>query len=393
MGTCGSHPPSYTLQDLQNLGLNQTKQASTGCCPNIGGGQSGSGQQKCRSKGFSWPNNDEFAWGGLGGSCSMCSDTAKGYGCSSPCGSGGGTIGGSRPTVKRIAYNADPKDCCLHASQSNPIRGNKTCAPDYRGINASGCFDELQSHCSSSRAFNNECISWGSSSPQAQASIDIAKAVYCNNPNNYRNNPDCRDWCNTDGRGKCDRAVTDFCADNANKDNNICSCINSPLVNPQCSVITQDGEDLSDVDCQHGGGYWTSNMTAMVENQACPDTYNCRQDFNIGGSHSIVRDNWMIQVCGPGAPIPEPGDEPPVLPETSRIPVTTLIHTTTIPGTDISLPDIPGIPQEDFIKGFPNTLIVMFILIIVIVLTMTGGKKKPYIGKYQPRTKTNALVQ
>ncbi len=365
MGTCKSkgHGQNYSLSQLQNLGYNRTKQGSTGCCPNIGGAQGGSGQQKCKSKGFGWPNNSEFSWGGLGSSCKMCSEVSGGYGCSSPCGSGGATISGKRPRVKRIAYKANPTDCCLHASTTHPLMGRYTCDPKYRGMTKSGCFDVLQDYCNNNNVFGNKCKSWAVTSPAAQASVNMSTAEYCNNPSTYKSNGDCRAWCNsTAGRGKCDNAVTDFCHDTANKDNSICSCINSPLNFPQCSATTNEGVDVSDVDCQHSG-YLTSNMSQVIQNAACPTVYNCKQDFHLGGTNNIVRDQWMVQVCGP-QPIP-PVTTPSIQPSYGII-----AHTTIIPGTQLNLPDIPGVPMDDFVPGVPNTLLVLlFIMVLILVLT------------------------
>lgn len=369
IGTCKSksHGPNYSLSQLQDLRLDHNKQASRGCCPNIGGTQSGSGYQQCRSKGFKWPSNGEFSWGGLGSSCKMCSNVPD-YGCSSPCGGGGETIGGKRPRVKRIAYKADPTDCCLNSTPTHPIRGKYTCDPKYRGINQSNCFDVMQTYCSSHKVFDEKCKSWLVTSPAAKASINAATKSYCNKPNVYRTNADCREWCNsTAGRGNCDVAVTDFCHDTANKDNMICSCIDSPLSLPQCSAKTAEGVDVSDVNCQHGG-YLTSNMSQVIKNAACPTVYNCKQDFQLGGSNDIVRNQWMTQICGPqpvkplqsGQPIPSPSSPTPH-------------HTTTIPGTQINLPDIPGIPTTDFIAGTPNTLLILvFIIVIILILTSNG---------------------
>ena len=99
ISSCGTHPKAYSLNDLKDLEINKTKQQNKGCCPNIGGAQDGGGQDRCLAKGFSWPNNGEFEWGGLGTSCNMCSDTSS-YGCDCS----GSAIGGKRPKVKRTAF-------------------------------------------------------------------------------------------------------------------------------------------------------------------------------------------------------------------------------------------------------------------------------------------------
>ncbi len=352
MGTCGSHPPKYTLENLKELGINQKKEAATGCCPNIGGAQSGGGQDRCMGKGFSWPNNGEFAWGGLGGSCKMCSSTGS-YGCSSKCGSGGGTIGGKRPTVKRIAYNANPVDCCSKSTPTNPIVNGKTCDPKYRGMSQSACQDILQSECTADASFSEHCLAWGNTSDNAQRSLDNYKAQYCNVPDNYRNDINCQTWCNTNtGKGRCDVAVSDYCADIANLNDDTCSCINSPIDQPQCTAATADGVDVSDKLCQVHG-YLTANMKSVIDNAACPTVYNCKQDWGQSGDHNISRNIYQQMVCGSEH-------------YESQNPIT---QTTTIPGTSIKLPSIPGMRKQDYIQGFPNTLIFIFIIVVVLVLT------------------------
>ena len=81
MGACGSVPESPTLDTLKNKRIGEIWESPQGCCPDIGGRQSGSGYDRCTSRGFNFPNNGEFEWL-LGGSCSMCSDPSTGYGCS-----------------------------------------------------------------------------------------------------------------------------------------------------------------------------------------------------------------------------------------------------------------------------------------------------------------------
>ena len=195
----------------------------------------------------------------------------------------------------------------------------------------------------------------------ALTALNTAKASHCNTFSNFRQNGNCRAWCVSDGKGRCDTAANAYCA--IYNDDSICDCINSPLGNPQCNVASQDGVDVSELtsSCRNSG-YWTSNMNSIIENGACPTTYNCRQDWDIDGASNIVHDNTMVQICGPGS-----GDDGGVAMGISGEvdPGVDRGGTIIIPGTDIELPQIPGLPEEDIISGIPNTLLVILILIVI----------------------------
>ena len=115
-----------SLIELADKKLNQPI-VYDGCVPDIGGGQPGSGLDRfkggnsCGSN--CYPNNGEFEWAGLGESCKMCSGVVSGYGCTCPTTS---SVGGRKPTIKRIAYRGDPARCC--ASQEL-LDGEFTCDP------------------------------------------------------------------------------------------------------------------------------------------------------------------------------------------------------------------------------------------------------------------------
>jgi hypothetical protein len=99
----------FTLTELQDLNIGATQEMPNGCGANIGGTAGGSGYSTLINKGFGWPDNEEFEWGGLGSGCAMCSFD---YGCDN-C-TGGGTVSGKRGTVKRKAFKGDPLKCCIN---------------------------------------------------------------------------------------------------------------------------------------------------------------------------------------------------------------------------------------------------------------------------------------
>jgi len=117
-------------------------QYPTGCTAEISGTAAGSGFSYCVNKGFSWPENGEYNWGGYHGDCNMCifnygyergSHKPAGYpdrtgqvpylSCAS------GAPSGARCSVKRIAYNGDPTSCCLAARGGGGKVGQTTGLP------------------------------------------------------------------------------------------------------------------------------------------------------------------------------------------------------------------------------------------------------------------------
>ena len=365
---CGTHPKAYTLNELTDLKINDKLASNKGCCPNIGGGQDGSGQSKCLAKGFSWPNNGEFDWGGLGPSCTMCS-AIKGYGCA--CGSG---IGGKRPRVKRTAYLGDHLKCCLSGGPT--INNKTTCDPRYRGLQTNDCFNHLRKYCEGNDAFDDNCTKWGASSDTALNTLNAAKKIYCNNISKFTKSSDCRAWCASSGKGECDEAANAYCAIHIHDP--ICNCINSPLDTPQCGDMdmTKYSSDVHEaVSSCRNSGYWTSNMNTMVTEGRCPTIVECKQDWNVGGSKNVLHNNIQVQVCGGDG---EDSDVERVKKIFEDGKVGGGGGTTAIPGTDIELPRIPGLPEEDIISGIPNTLLVILILIVVLVFASQSDENPIY---------------
>jgi len=108
--SCGHRPEKYTNPDLVTLNIGDRKQSPKGCGPSIGGRQGGSCYDWCMDKGFKWPSNGEYDWGGQGDGCKLCSFD---YGCNCSGKFGCCDLGGSKCTVKRTGYNGHPGACCL----------------------------------------------------------------------------------------------------------------------------------------------------------------------------------------------------------------------------------------------------------------------------------------
>jgi hypothetical protein len=326
-GTCGSYPKSPTLDDLAGVGLQSRWESPQGCCPDIGGAQSGSGYDRCvNSRGFTWPKNGEFEWGGVGSSCYMCSDVSKGYGCSNPCGSKGGTVGGKRPTVRRIAYKADPTFCCTTGRSTD---GTTTCDPKYRdGVRSSACHSVLQNYCGQTGSdgrlnlFSQPvCKEWSARPDNLVAMQTMAKAFcvgakargsdcveFGRDPSNvlpwrevlYREcggesqigTPFCQEQLVKYGAGLVDSAATAYCQQFP--ESSFCTCVNPPDSSIKDPVLRNI---LSNPQCFSqrcvAGGYKTTGQAAFT----CPTEFNvCSNSTSAssGGSNSQTAQDCVI---------------------------------------------------------------------------------------------------
>lgn len=71
----------FSLKDLADVYVGDSKQMNKGCGPHVDGTQDGSGYAWMKNRGFGWPENGEFEWGGPGKVVGLCSDIGGGYGC------------------------------------------------------------------------------------------------------------------------------------------------------------------------------------------------------------------------------------------------------------------------------------------------------------------------
>lgn len=229
MGQCNSSGQSraFTLEELSDLKVGETKEMGRGCGPDIGGTQGGSCYDWLSKRGFGWPNNGEFNWGGIGNSCSMCSDVGKGYGCDN-C-SGAEAIGGKRGSVKRIAFTADDKLCCKQ--QIKMING-KTCDPKYlKNYEDDACDVQMKEYCVGDTLTTNECQKWINTALNKERSIpNISLKNYCSQGTNF-SNLTCQTWCDKVRNipkmaGECDQVVFEYCKNNTTDP--LCNCLNPP---------------------------------------------------------------------------------------------------------------------------------------------------------------------
>lgn len=323
-GTCGKYPKSPSLSDLAGVSLQGRWEAPEGCCPNISGAQSGSGYDRCvNSRGFTWPKNGEFQWGGLGSNCYMCSDSSKGYGCSNPCGNGGATVSGKRPTVQRIAFKADPVFCCASKSATDGSSGT-TCDPKYRdGAQSTACQEPLRQYCSQgSNLFDKTvCKEWAALATNTLAAQDIAKA-YCTgsqasgerclawsrDPANAQawrevlfrecgtpgslSSSFCQEQLVKSGSGLVDGAVSVYCQQNPTSP--FCSCLAPPdpaIKDPMLRSILSNQQCFSQT-CINSG-YKTAGQAAFK----CPSEFNVCSNYSSatsGGTNTNTAQDCVI---------------------------------------------------------------------------------------------------
>jgi hypothetical protein len=143
-GTCskGVRPYEFSLKDLEDLRIGDTKQMDKGCGPDLD-----TNEKYLKDQGFKWPDNGEFEYGGRGGDCNMCS-LVEGYGCE--CHGSGEYVGGKRGKVKRVEYKADPTECCFaNVERKDAIKtiGNLTCDPKYRDPGGTDCTNIYSDYC------------------------------------------------------------------------------------------------------------------------------------------------------------------------------------------------------------------------------------------------------
>jgi hypothetical protein len=196
MGKCGGDdkkPYVFTLQELVDVGVGDTKEMTRGCGPNLGGTGGGSGYDMLKNKGFGWPENGEFEWGGLGNDCGLCSVD---YGCEC---AGGDAIGGKRGQVKRVKYLGDKQACCLrNAGQSkNAVQtvNGTTCDPMYRDPSSSECTAVIKDYCNSGA---NKIVN----DPLCRNLVNTNGTVYnrlmsefCNASMENADTNECIEWC------------------------------------------------------------------------------------------------------------------------------------------------------------------------------------------------------
>ena len=387
MGTtscsAGKGPTAITLKELQNIPLNGSYIAP-GCTAAIAGTGPGSGLSYSQALGLSWPQNGEFAWGeanGTGQPCVFCSGLP---GCDSCVNSQSGpyppTIAGVKPTVVRVAYNADPTTCCMGNTQ---LAGNYTCDPKYLGGFANTqpvCQTAFSNYCSqgNNSLTDSRCATWGKTSPsQGQILYNYQKAACVSNPNaqcqqllttsdyselltNYLNaNPSAlntKSWRDLalSIPGKINTIATDYCNTATNMDTDFCSCIET-----QDKVAAYSPECINAV-CSESGYKLGAPATCIGPYTTCVTQINA-----IGGNAVIMSDVVINQNCGNSTAA---STSPSYTNTTASVNAATTNSTITPLYTNTN-----NAPINAATKSAPTSSNTFLIILILIIVILIGG--------------------
>lgn len=334
MGQCNSNnrPRGISLEELGDLGLNQTREFDPGCGPNIAGEGQGSGLYWLRRRGFNFPNNNEFI-GVLGGRCELCSDVQNGYGCSCR---GNEAIAGRRPAVRRISFQGNPADCCRTQQR---FQNGRTCDPNFlTGYRTPQCDEHMQNFCNTGNNWTtNDCRRWVQAAIAAgRTSPNVGMSNFCSRGTNF-NTPACQEWCrsvrNARGmQGACDNAVIQYCRNNRNDPK--CACMESPSGVNLVERYTASSKACWFAPCRALNN--TNFLTSGLEN----DRRNCATstcviqtgDIQLSGNNNraIISNECMTEYLRPG--------------ETGVI----------IAGTEPNIPTEPVQPEQPIQPGQPD---------------------------------------
>ena len=227
--TKDNRPLNYTLNDLKNLKIGEIKvtEPGKGCTVNIAGIGPGSGLDYLKKEGLKWPNNGEFDWGGYHGKCQTCS---SGWGCE--CSASGKGIAGTRGSIKRVDYKADPAECCI---KQTDIIGNYTCDPKYKdGFSKSDCDNAMLAYCNKEndkKWTSPECRRWVQNSlTYGRPIVNTHLSDFCSEGVNFKTNV-CQEWCKQvrgikNMESACDNASEAYCTNNPTDDK--CACFLPP---------------------------------------------------------------------------------------------------------------------------------------------------------------------
>lgn len=296
------------ITDLVDLQIGSVWESPTGCVPDIGGTQSGSGYKWAADQGF-LKVSPEFDWGGLGSDCAMCM-FQYGY---SDCGP---SVHGKRPRLTRTRYLGDPSKCCLSGGK---LDGNNTCNPDFReGPLSNGCNSVFANYCDKDKIFKDpKCQLFAGrleNDPAWGKQIYLAKKNHCTeNPTD----PLCAVWGNDSEDWKsiirthcANNMGSNFCKDNLVKyggaDSEVkawcashpkdpfCSCLQTVPYNGNDPLIKEilQNTPCYDPECQKYG-YKTTNQRSYV----CPSTLNiCSNSINAAVADKSKVAN-LLQQC------------------------------------------------------------------------------------------------
>jgi len=214
-----SSPRPFTLSELADLGINQTRES--GCGPQT------THESSLREKGWGFPNNGEFVYAGKGSACKTHWEPRY-YGCE--CSSW--NVDGNRGVVQRTRFSADPTQCCSTAPY-NKIIGDKTCDPKYLNqYKTTDCDALMLNYCNQGDNWTKqECIQWVAAAINNGRDVPNAYiSTWCADKANFATDA-CQKWCsatrrNQSMRSACDISLQYYCRNNPTDPN--CTCLEPP---------------------------------------------------------------------------------------------------------------------------------------------------------------------
>jgi len=240
---------------------------------------------------------------------------------------------------------------------------------------------------------SNKCKQWLSSQGYESGAVKNALVQYCASDERIKNDPICRRWlAHPSGWGMHDNAVAGnvslglvgYCEKPENKDDPICSCVNSPLGGlAACWDENCIGTDSI--------GYQTGGMTGLAN---C-GSY-CNQEVTVSGTWNA--DDVTFYGC------PQ-NQQPPILDARGNV-ISVGDGTSTSGGSTSGTSGTSGTGTDDGDDGFSNNqMMLMFFIFIIgiafIALMFTGDDTqqprpypRPYSQQYsQPRQYTQQYPQ
>lgn len=305
--TCasGKQPRKFTLDELKNLQIGETTQMTDGCGPL---GVESDTKARLVERGFGWPNNTEFDWGGPGNDCQMCSSVPYGYGCSD-CPT---SVIGKRGKVKRIAFNGNTLKCCTtpndkwwDGSGTTPLDTDKTCHPDSKNYEKTYCDATMQTYCAQgNNAGTPICGNWARIS--AGKGRNVATQImdnYCSQGANFKNQA-CQNWVKAVQaqptlKYDADNATLAFCRNNPTDPQ--CKCLSPPENITKLEEIMTTNKVCWYSPCKNLSDQYLTMKDKEVQATGCSAVV-CQinsGDIDVAGSQQT---KTMIEnKCGPGS--------------------------------------------------------------------------------------------
>lgn len=288
----GSYPIKETLESLyriQNIG--NAEESPQGC------GNAGFIEESLKRKGWEWPNNGEFQYGGQGSACKMCTKTSD-YGCDC---TGADNILGYRGKIKRVAFKGDHTKCCINR---NKFQDGFTCDPRDLKYENGTCDDVMPKYCEvGDRSLNDPaCITYMNTGGNANSGETLARMkAACSQGDNFTT-PACQSYFKKYAQYEGDEIYNAYCA--AHPDETVfCACRNYKQLfdSPQLATLFE-GINSARPECniKECAASSLAYHTADMERRQCaPQTLNvCGMNINVNDKAQVTDDTTFQCIQG-----------------------------------------------------------------------------------------------